>query len=84
MGGDKVITFPSDKGYPLGGADFYSKYLMLETHLFSPSLGVNDGLQVKSGFRLFTTQIYRPIEFGVLTVSSSNNVLKFNALLDYD
>ncbi len=71
-GGDKSVIFPSDKAYPLGGADFYVKYYVLMTHLRNPSGITNENLKVNSGFRLFTTQTYRPIEFGILTVSESN------------
>ncbi len=71
-GGDTIVKFPRDKAYPLGGSVNYFKYFMLQTHLKNKdgSLGIN----VQSGLTLYTTKIYRPIEFGVLTVIKKKSI----------
>lgn len=61
-----IVKFPEEMAYPLGGNENWFQYFILFTHLKNKdgTLGVN----VQSGFFIYHTLEYRPIEFGVLTV----------------
>ncbi len=65
------MDFPSNLAYPLGGPNADFKYFFLELHYTNPALV--KGAQLRTGFRFYVTQQYRPIEFGVFTVGSFFN-----------
>jgi hypothetical protein len=67
----KILDFPSNVAYPLGGKNADFKYFFLELHFHNPSL--EKDIQMRTGFRFHVTQEYRPIEFGIFTIGSFFN-----------
>lgn len=65
VGGDLVQDFPQKFGYPVGGGEKEFKYFFLEMHYENPTLDQN--VREDSAFRLYVTENYREIEFGIFT-----------------
>jgi len=62
---------PPEYGYPIGGSEKEFKHFFLEMHFDNPSL--DKDVTEHTGIRLYATQEYRPIEFGILTVGSTSS-----------
>ncbi|CAF2458331.1 unnamed protein product [Rotaria sp. Silwood2] len=70
VGGDFILEFPEEAGYPLGG-DFPIKYYMIEMHYNNPNL--NSGRRDSSGIRFYLSNQLRQHDLGFLTFGTSSN-----------
>ncbi|UJR07225.1 hypothetical protein I4U23_011513 [Adineta vaga] len=70
VGGDFMLEFPEQAGYPIGG-DFPIKYYLIQMHYDNPKL--QSGRQDSSGIRFYVNNELRPQELGFLTFGTSSN-----------
>jgi hypothetical protein len=62
----KAQYFPGNMGYPVGGPG-KSKYFFIQWHLENTDRDV--GVKEDAGVRMFFTENYREIEFGIFSVN---------------
>lgn len=72
VGGDLEVTLPEEYGYPIGGEGEF-RYFFIQMHYENPNL--DEIIHDETGFRLYVTEDYRPIEFGILTVGTTSDAL---------
>ncbi|CAF0875388.1 unnamed protein product [Adineta ricciae] len=71
VGGDFLLEFPQEAGYPIGG-DFPVKYYLLQMHYDNPRL--QSGRRDSSGIRFYLSNELRGQELGFLTLGTSSSV----------
>ncbi|CAF1123173.1 unnamed protein product [Adineta ricciae] len=71
IGGDFLLEFPQEAGYPIGG-DFPVKYYLLQMHYDNPRL--QSGRRDSSGIRFYLSNELRQQELGFLTLGTSSSV----------
>ncbi|CAF3448817.1 unnamed protein product [Rotaria sp. Silwood1] len=72
VGGDFILEFPQEAGYPVGG-DFPIKYYMIEMHFNNPQL--NSDRRDSSGIRFYLSNQLRQHDLGYLTFGVSSNLM---------
>ncbi|CAF4332885.1 unnamed protein product [Rotaria sp. Silwood2] len=72
VGGDYMVAFPKEAGYPIGG-DFPIKYYMVQVHYDNPNLLSNR--TDNSGIRFYIGKELRQYDLGLLTFGTDSSAV---------
>ncbi|CAF3441100.1 unnamed protein product [Rotaria sp. Silwood1] len=70
IGGDHLVEYPQDVGYPIGG-DFPVKYYMIQIHF--DNAHVETGRHDSSGIQFYIGEELRQYDVGYLTLGTESN-----------
>ncbi|CAF1611863.1 unnamed protein product [Didymodactylos carnosus] len=70
VGGDEIVEFPQEAGYPIGG-DFEIKYYLIQAHYSNPQIVSNH--HGSTGFRFYLGEELRQHELGYLSFGTETS-----------